>query len=154
MSQIGSEKDEEEQNMTAIQIDHLNILVEDWDKTVEFYSNLFGFVEGKHVPGARKNYLYTADHAHALIHLSTLESKARTLANPDSPFQVQATPGSQNTNTGALDHIALLISAADFDALRQKLDAFKIEYRILEAKPKQMWFFDPNGVKLEITDRQ
>ncbi len=135
-----------------IRIDHLNILVEDWGKTVAFYHQLFGFIEGKHVPEGRKNYLYTADRSQALIHLSTLDSKARTLANPDNPFQVQATPGSQNQNTGALDHVALVVGPVDFDLLIKKLDALKIEYRISREQPRQMWFFDPNGVKLEITD--
>ncbi len=137
-----------------IRIDHLNILVEDWDKTVAFYHQLFGFIDGKHVPGGRKNYLYTADRRTALIHLSTLESKERTLANPESPFQVQATPGSQNQNTGALDHVALVVGSADFDLLIKKLDALKIAYRISRETPRQMWFFDPNGVKLELTDKE
>jgi len=135
-----------------VRIDHLNILVEDWDKTVEFYHQLFGFIEGKHVLDGRINYLYTADHSRALIHLSTLESKARTLANPDSPFQVRATPGSQNQNTGALDHIAWVVGSADFDLLLTKLDILKIGYRLSKDQPRQMWFFDPNAVKLEITD--
>ena len=137
-----------------IRIDHLNILVEDWDATVAFYHELFGFVEGRHVPDGRKNYLYSADRNQALIHLSTLDSKARTLANPDNPFQIQATPSSQNKNTGALDHIAWVVESADFDLLLEKLSALKIKYRILKDQPRQMWFFDPNGVKLEITDKQ
>jgi catechol 2,3-dioxygenase-like lactoylglutathione lyase family enzyme len=135
-----------------IGIDHLNILTENWDATVEFYHQLFGFIEGKHIPDGRKNYLYTADGRHAWIHLSTLESKARRLADPNSPFQIQATPGSQNQNTGALDHVAWAVASADFDVLLNKLDALKIEYRISQELPRQIWFFDPNGVKLEITD--
>jgi catechol 2,3-dioxygenase-like lactoylglutathione lyase family enzyme len=137
-----------------VRMDHLNILVENWDKTAEFYNQLFGFVEGKNVPNGQKNYLYTADHSQSLIHLSTLDSKARTLANPDNPFQVQATPGSQNQNTGALDHIAWVVGSADFNLLLTKLDTLKIPYRISIKQPRQMWFFDPNGVKLEITDSQ
>lgn len=136
-----------------ITIDHLNILTENWDETVAFYHQLFGLIEGKHIPNGRKNYLYTADGHHAWIHLSTLESKARTLADPNSPFQIQATPGSENQNTGALDHIAWAVASADFDILLKRLEAFKIECRISKELPRQVWFFDPNGVKLEITDK-
>ena len=75
------------------------------------------------------------------------------MANPESPFQVQATSGSQNQNTGALDHIALVVGSADFDLLIEKLDALKVAYRISIEQPRQMWFFDPNGVKIEIADK-
>ena len=136
-----------------IEIDHLNILTENWGETVAFYHQLFGFIEGKHVPNGRENYLYGADGRHAWIHLSTLESKARRLADPNSPFQIQATPGSQNQNTGALDHVAWVVPSADFDVLLNKLNALKIEYRISKELPRQIWFFDPNGVKLEVADK-
>ena len=134
-----------------IQLDHINILVEDYAKTVDFYHQLLGFVEGKHIPGGQENYLYTADRAHAVIHLSTLEGKARRLANPETPFQTQATPVSQNQNTGALDHVDLLVSTADFESIVNKLDFSNMPYRISKNESPQLWFFDPNGVKLEIT---
>lgn len=134
-----------------ISIDHINVLVEDWDKTV-FYNEIFGFVEGKHVSGGRKNYLYTADHNRAIIHLSSMESKARSLADTSRPHQIQATPVSQNENTGALDHIAFNVYPIDFDKLFERLEA-RGQYRISETSPRQMWFFDPNGVKLEISDK-
>ena len=134
-----------------IRLDHINILVEDWDKTVEFYQQLFGFIEGKNIPNGQKNYLYTADGAHALIHLSTLAGKARNLANLEIPFQVQATPGSENQNTGALDHIALAVRAIDFESILKKLELLKIPYRMSRKEPQQIWFFDPNRVKLEIS---
>ncbi len=136
-----------------IKWDHLDILVEDWDKTVDFYHQLFGFVEGRHIPGGHKNCLYTADHSQALIHLTTLESKASNLAHPDNPLQIQATPVSQNKNTGAVNDIAWVVESADFDLLLNKLDALKVEYRISRKQLRKMWFFDPNGVKFEIADK-
>lgn len=135
-----------------INLDHFNILVEDWERTVNFYYSLFGFVEGKNVIDGRKNYLYTADHKNALIHLTSIQSKEESNKNPDKPHQIQATPVSQNQNTGALDHIALNVSKGNFDLLLEKLDFFKIKYRISQGKARQIWFFDPNGVKLEVFD--
>ena len=41
-----------------IQLNLISIFAENWEQTVDFYGQIFGFIEGKHVPHGHKNYLY------------------------------------------------------------------------------------------------
>ncbi len=129
-------------------IDHINILAKDLNTTVNFYNKIFGLVYGATFAGGKSNYLYAADRQHAPIHLETEQRKIEKNQRQEPGFRVHAVANAEHT--GALDHVAFVTDQTSFEAILAALKAENIDYT-MAASHKQMWFFDPNKVKLEVS---
>lgn len=143
--------------MSVKRIDHYAILVKDLNETIEFYTYLLGLIHGPKLNGGFGEFLYFPDSSQACIHLLS-EEKARHVNNDKAEgFQVYATPAqTQNhlNNTHALDHIAFAADKAVYDEIMAKLKARNIPIRLGEELAPdilQVWFLDPNGIKVEVT---
>lgn len=116
----------------AIQgLDHFTVLTDDLDATRRFYVDLLGLAEGERPPfGFPGAWLYCG--ARAVLHV---------IAGRELPER----------RAGVIDHMAF--SATDLDGWKRKLEARGIAYD-LRRQPGtgvwQMFFFDPNGAKVEL----
>ena len=116
--------------MAILSLQHVNIATTDLQKTVDFYVELLGMTKGDRppvqLPGA---WILSGDDP--IVHLISSD----------------ILPG----NTTGLDHIAL--EADDFEGTTARLEAKGIQFVTVdtpERSLKQVFFFDPNGVRLEL----
>ena len=120
--------------MPIARMDHFTIVTKDSKATTEFYGDMLGFTAGPRpnfgFPGA---WLY--NDGKAVLHV---------IEKPEIP-----------SGAGVLDHMAFW--GSDLKGYITKLKARKIEYelrRLPENGPGagvwQLFFFDPNGAKVEI----
>jgi catechol 2,3-dioxygenase-like lactoylglutathione lyase family enzyme len=112
-------------------LDHFTINVADLERTIRFYDDVLGLKSGARPPlGFPGAWLYCGDRA--VVHLVAGQPPA----------------GEHN---GAFDHIAL--KASDFEATRRQLDAKGIAYNsrgVPGGTRKQIFFSDPDGIKIEL----
>jgi catechol 2,3-dioxygenase-like lactoylglutathione lyase family enzyme len=112
-------------------LDHYTVNVRDLAASVRFYDDVLGLKTGPRPPlGFPGAWLYCGDHP--LVHLVA-----------DRPAE-----GAAN---GAFDHVALL--ASGFDEMCRHLEERKIAYRKLAipgGPRRQLFFTDPDGVKIEL----
>jgi catechol 2,3-dioxygenase-like lactoylglutathione lyase family enzyme len=117
--------------MALVSLDHVTINTARPAETVEFYTNLLGMHVGWRPPlDFPGEWLYVGDRA--VLHLVFV--KAQTEAE-----------------TGDFDHFALL--GSDFQTIKSKLVERGIEFReniVAGGTTKQLFFPDPNNVKVEI----
>ncbi len=111
-------------------LQHVNIATTDLQKTVDFYVELLGMTKGERapvrLPGA---WIYSGDDP--IVHL----------------ISIDVLPG----KTMGLDHIAL--EADDFEGTMARLEAKGIQFITVDSPErslKQVFFYDPNGVRLEL----
>ena len=123
--------------MSISSLDHVNIRTERLDETVAFYRDVIGLELGERpnfaFPGA---WLYTG--GEPVIHLIGGERGAGA-----------------GVGTGTIDHVAF--GADDFDGFAAKLSGKSIEYEVRDVpggKIRQVFLFDPNGVKIELNFRR
>ncbi len=117
-------------------LDHFNISTSRLDETVAFFEEILGFENRPDdrpdfgVPGA---WLFAG--SRALVHL----------------VEKELDPGEQS---GPLDHVAF--STNDFDGVVARLSEREIEHRLSDESAiglLQVFFRDPNGVRIEVTSR-
>ncbi len=117
--------------MAATGMEHFTILTDDLDRTVDFYGDLLGLEAGPrppfNFPGA---WLYCG--GRAVLHV---------VGGRALPEQ----------RAGVLDHMAF--AAADLKGTVERLKARGVEYDLRQLAGGGLWqmfFFDPNGAKVEL----
>ena len=130
--------------MTVTSMEHVLVLSDDIETTREFYCGVVGLRVGQRPPLGFPGYwlyagetpcLHVAERQAYLKHAAWLG-----LQIPHEP------PGA-----GVVDHIAF--NASDYDAVRQRLDSEGIPTignTVADAGLRQLFFHDPNGVRVEI----
>lgn len=115
-------------------LDHVNINCADLERSRAFYVDTLGMTDGERpafgVPGA---WLYLG--GRPVVHL------------------VGGVPG-EAQDTGRFDHFAF--EAEDFEAMRSRLQAKGVAFQeniFAAAHLKQLFFPDPDGVKIELNFR-
>ena len=117
--------------MLVEKLEHYNIVTEKLDETVAFYESIVGLENGDRpnfaFPGA---WLYAGDDP--VVHLMKLGEERE--------------PGS-----GSIDHVAF--RGSDHATYKKHLEANGVEYDerfVEEIAMYQLFFRDPNGVKVEV----
>lgn len=118
---------------------HIAIKCADLDKTIKFYSDIIGLQEvARPSFGYPGSWLATDDN-HAIIHLY-------------GGAQGLTADGQIMYGTGSIDHISLMCKG--IYGIFHRLTVNNIEwreYRVPNTDLYQVFFYDPNGVLLELT---
>lgn len=119
--------------MSLSGLDHVTVNCADLARSRAFYVEALGFVDGERppfsFPGA---WLYLG--GRPVVHLIAAAAEAGS--------------------TGAFDHVAF--EAQDFEATRARLVERGVEFqenKIASARIRQLFFPDPDGVKIELNFR-
>lgn len=123
-------------------IDHVNILTDNLDRTVQFYERLMGLTrtENPALGMGRKGAWMRDSHGNAIVHL--------VWKDPGTDRYEGYDPGG---STNAVHHVAFKCS--DFDAAIGKLEEMGLEYRVNNLRHlglRQIFVADPNAVNLEL----
>jgi catechol 2,3-dioxygenase-like lactoylglutathione lyase family enzyme len=122
--------------MTLHRLDHYNIETVLPDETVAFYTKVLGLTNAPErrppvaVPGT---WLLVGDHP--AVHVNFVESDRAGA-------------------TGSIDHVAFVGSG--YDDMRARLNELGVAHEVVESPQfdlKQIYLFDPNGVRIEINIR-
>lgn len=130
--------------MPITNLEHFLVLTDDVDATRDFYRDVLGLTEGPRPPIAFAGYwMYVGQTP--CVHIGERKGYASYADPVDIPVSPDA-PG-----TGPFDHVAF--HASDFDEMAARLERHGVEAR-LNVVPgiglRQLFVFDPNGVKIEI----
>jgi catechol 2,3-dioxygenase-like lactoylglutathione lyase family enzyme len=124
-------------------LDHVNIRTSDVPGTVRFFSEVLGLTAGE-APGMNADefaWMFTSAGAPIFhVQLERADSLAPGLSNREG--------------TGPIDHIAL--DCTGHDLVVAKLTALGFPYRLNEvasAGLRQIFVFEPNGIRLELNFR-
>jgi catechol 2,3-dioxygenase-like lactoylglutathione lyase family enzyme len=117
--------------MPLASLDHVTIRTALPDETTQFYTRLLGMEDGPRPPfDFPGKWLYVG--GKPVIHLVFVESQTEA-------------------DTGNFDHVAFV--GTDFPAIRQRLVDQGIQFReqlVPSSQMRQLFFPDPNDVKVEI----
>ncbi len=134
--------------MPLTQLEHYLVLTDDIDATRDFYINALGmrlgFRPSLEFPG---HWVYIGETP--VIHIA--EWKTYTAHSKSKSIEV-STPA---PGTGPVDHIAF--NAQDYDGVLERLRQHGVDVRINDSRNapvRQLFLFDPNGVKIEINFRR
>jgi catechol 2,3-dioxygenase-like lactoylglutathione lyase family enzyme len=132
--------------MSIVAMEHVLVLSDDIDLTRDFYCDVVGLSVGDRPPLEFPGYWLYADTTPCL-HIAQRRAYAAHaarlgLAVPESD------PG-----TGPLDHIAFI--ALDYETLTARLAELGVPVvtNVVPGGPRQVFFEDPNGVRVEINVR-
>jgi catechol 2,3-dioxygenase-like lactoylglutathione lyase family enzyme len=133
-------KDEE----ISISFDHYLLFTNDLEKTVEWYSKVLGIK-----PGPTPEF-------DVPVHWLYLDNKPIIHAaerNPDNQIEsyIGKVDYKEEAGSGLIDHIAF--NSTGLNKMLKRLDALGVEYtehRVDTESRYQIFFFDPNGVKIEL----
>jgi catechol 2,3-dioxygenase-like lactoylglutathione lyase family enzyme len=130
--------------MALRKLDHFTVLTDDIDATRDFYVDVLGMQAGARPPlPFPGHWLYIGDAA--CVHVAeraAYDAHARTLGTAASP------PADA---TGPVDHIAF--AADDYESLAAALERHgvaAVPNAIPAAGLRQLFFSDPNGVRIEV----
>ena len=130
--------------MPLTKLEHYLVMTADLEGTRRFYVEGLGFTEGFRPDlGFPGYWLYLGDVP--CIHIAEWVTYTAHSQRLGLPVTTAA------AGTGSLDHLAF--HASDFDAYVARLAAQGIEahrHDAPEAKLRQLFLLDPNGIKLEI----
>jgi catechol 2,3-dioxygenase-like lactoylglutathione lyase family enzyme len=133
--------------MPLLKLEHYLVLSDDIDRTRDFYRDVLGMREGFRPKLDFAGYwLYVGDTAS--IHIGDWASYSVWTRSVGIPISTRA------ASTGAVDHIAF--NASGFDEMRARLKSHGIEpsENVLdEIGLRQLFFYDPNGVPIELNFR-
>jgi len=133
--------------MALTGLEHYLVLTADLAATRDFYQNALGMTEGFRPPlGFPGHWMYLG--ATPVIHIAEWSTYTAHSAANDIPVTAPA------PSTGAFDHVAF--NAEDFAAVLARLDRHGVKpARNLASASgmRQLFVFDPNGVKIEINFR-
>ena len=133
--------------MTVTEMEHVLVLSDDVEATREFYCDIVGLRVGERPPLEFRGYwLYAGDTA--CLHIAERHSYLTHAASLGLAISREP-PG-----TGPVDHIAF--NANDYDGVRQRLTTKgvrSVRNRVPAAGLRQLFFEDPNGVRVEINVR-
>ena len=128
----------------TLSFDHYLLFTNDLKTTVEWYSDVLGIKPGPtpdfDVP---VHWLYLGDHP--IIHAAE--------RSPDNEIEsyIGKVDYQQETGSGLIDHIAF--NSTGLTKMLAKLDSLGVDYterRVDTNSRYQIFFFDPNGVKIEL----
>ena len=133
--------------MPLLKLEHYLVLSDDVDRTRDFYRDVLGMREGFRPKLDFAGYwLYVGDTAS--IHIGDWASYSVWTRSVGIPISTRA------ESTGAVDHIAF--NASGFDEMRARLKSHGIEPSenlLDEIGLRQLFFYDPNGVPIELNFR-
>jgi catechol 2,3-dioxygenase-like lactoylglutathione lyase family enzyme len=133
--------------MPLLKLEHYLVLSDDIDRTRDFYRDVLGMREGFRPKLDFAGYwLYVGDTAS--IHIGDWASYTVWTKQVGIPISTRA------ASTGAVDHIAF--NASGFDEMRARLKSHGIEPSenlLDEIGLRQLFFYDPNGVPIELNFR-
>jgi catechol 2,3-dioxygenase-like lactoylglutathione lyase family enzyme len=121
-------------------IDHVNIIAEDLDRTIAFYSDLLGFRAAESpgtAMGFRGSWLIDAS-GRPSIHLMAFNASRHAALVRGSA-------------TGLIDHVAL--ACDDFESMVRRCEELAVEHAVNDRRfgdLRQIFVTDPNNVKLEL----
>jgi catechol 2,3-dioxygenase-like lactoylglutathione lyase family enzyme len=131
--------------MAVVGLDHVLLLTDDVDETRAFYSAALGLeagdrpalpFEGCWLYAGGRPCLHIADRASYAAHARTMDI---------------AVPSGGGGAAGPVDHVAL--TADDHDDVAARLDRLgvpAVRNEVPEARLRQLFFEDPNGVRIEV----
>ena len=128
----------------SISFDHYLLFTKDLKKTIDWYSNVLGIKPGPTPEfGVPVHWLYLGDKPiiHAAEH------------NPKNQIEsyIGKVDYQNETGSGLIDHIAF--NCTGLTKMLSKLDSLNVQYIERRADTNsryQVFFFDPNGVKIEL----
>ena len=128
----------------SISFDHYLLFTNDLEKTVEWYSKVLGIK-----PGPTPEF-------DVPVHWLYLDNKPIIHAaerNPDNQIEsyIGKVDYKEEAGSGLIDHIAF--NSTGLNKMLKRLDALGVEYtehRVDTDSRYQIFFFDPNGVKIEL----
>ena len=128
----------------SISFDHYLLFTNDLEKTVEWYSKVLGIK-----PGPTPEF-------DVPVHWLYLDNKPIIHAaerNPDNQIEsyIGKVDYKEEAGSGLIDHIAF--NSTGLNKMLKKLDTLGVEYtehRVDTDSRYQIFFFDPNGVKIEL----
>jgi catechol 2,3-dioxygenase-like lactoylglutathione lyase family enzyme len=134
--------------MPLTKLEHLLVLTDDIDATRDFYRDALGLEVGDRPPLAFPGHWLYVDGV-PCVHVAerdAYEAHSETLGIPASP---------PADGTGAVDHLAF--NGTDYDAVVDRLKRTGIEpaHNVIPSIGlRQLFFSDPNGVKIEINVKE
>lgn len=134
--------------MPLHRIEHFTVLTDDIDRTRDFYVQALGLVEGWRPQIPFPGYwLYLGDVP--CVHVAEWETyRAFSAAAGGIPVSARA-PG-----TGPVDHMAF--TGTDYDGMLARLQQVGVQpfsNVVLDNGLRQLFFIDPNGIKIEVNFR-
>jgi catechol 2,3-dioxygenase-like lactoylglutathione lyase family enzyme len=138
--------------MSVGSIEHVLVLSDDIDATRDFYCHVIGLAAGDRPPLAFPGYwLYPADaspDAGACIHVADRRAYAAHAAG------LGLSVPERDPGVGPIDHVAF--SAGDWDEIVERLARAGVAAvsNAVPGGPRQLFFEDPNGVRVEVSVRQ
>ncbi len=148
--------------MSAVsELEHVLVLCTDIEATREFYERAVGLRAGDRPPLQFDGYwlyagetpcLHIADRAQYAAHAQTMGLAVE--AAPARPSE-SGGPAGPRGRVGPVDHIAF--SARDYDAVNERLARAGIEpvrNDVPAGGPRQLFFDDPDGLRVEINIRR
>ena len=128
----------------SISFDHYLLFTNDLEKTVEWYSKVLGIK-----PGPTPDF-------DVPVHWLYLDNKPIIHAaerNPDNQIEsyIGKVDYKEEAGSGLIDHIAF--NSTGLNKMLKRLDTLGVEYtehRVDTDSRYQIFFFDPNGVKIEL----
>jgi len=133
--------------MTIVGLEHVLVLTDDIDGTREFYCDVVGLSIGDRPALEFPGYWLYAG-ATACVHVADRKAYAAHARG----LGLAVPPG--DPGIGPVDHIAF--SALDYEALTARLADHGVPAvtNAVPEGPRQVFFEDPNGVRVEINVRQ
>jgi catechol 2,3-dioxygenase-like lactoylglutathione lyase family enzyme len=134
--------------MPLTKIEHYLVLTDDIDATRDFYCDALGMHAGPRPPLAFPgHWVYVGDTP--VIHIAQWSTYTAHQQRKGAEVSTKA------QTTGPIDHIAF--AARDFDEVMARLERQGVPARVNEQPGgalRQLFLFDPNGVKIEINFRK
>jgi catechol 2,3-dioxygenase-like lactoylglutathione lyase family enzyme len=130
--------------MPLRRLEHLLVLTDDIEATRAFYRDALGLEDGDRPPLEFPGYWLYADGV-ACVHVAERDAYAAHSETIGIPASAPA------DSTGAVDHLAF--AADDHDEALARLERSGIEAKrntVPEVGLRQLFFEDPNGIKIEI----
>jgi catechol 2,3-dioxygenase-like lactoylglutathione lyase family enzyme len=130
--------------MSVTEMEHVLVLSEDIDATRDFYCRVVGLELGTRPPLEFPGYWLYAG-AVPCLHIADRQAYLKHAASLGLSIADEA-PG-----VGPVDHIAF--NASDYDDVCSRLeqaDVAAVQNHVPSAGLRQVFFEDPNGVRLEI----
>jgi catechol 2,3-dioxygenase-like lactoylglutathione lyase family enzyme len=130
--------------MPITQLEHFLVLTDDVDRTRDFYRDVLGLSVGPRPPLAFAGYWLYAGST-PCVHIGERAGYALYSA----PLGIPVSPAADGT--GPFDHVAF--NATDFEAMSARLAQHGVTAHVNVVPGiglKQLFFYDPNGVKIEI----
>ena len=133
--------------MALTGMEHYLVLTSDLEATRDFYQDALGMTEGfRPMLGFPGYWMYIG--VIPVIHIAEWVSYTAHSNGKDIPVTTPA------PSTGAFDHVAF--NAVNFDSVLERLErhgATPARNLVSKSGMRQLFVFDPNGVKIEINFR-